>query len=211
MSVPNPEKELAPPNFSSGLVQDLIGAFSALRLGLRSVGRALGATLPYLRGGSAADLRKEVTEQYPDPVSSRTEGDLPPRSRGLLFNDIERCTGCRDCENVCPVRCITIETVQVPDSSKAWVSVFDIDFSSCTFCGLCVEACVPASLVHTRAYERAVFDLSDMSARFGRGRITPEQRSRWERVQRETQGSPVFSLADFIEAGGASERGERES
>lgn len=211
MSRTNPEKELAAPNYSSGLVQDLFGAFTALRLGLRSVIRALGATLPYLRGGSAADLRKEVTEQYPDPVSSRTEGDLPPRSRGLLFNDIERCTGCRDCEAICPVRCISIETVQVPDSTKAWVSVFDIDFSSCTFCGLCVEACVPSSLVHTRAYERAVFDLTDMSARFGRGRITPEQRARWERVQRETQGSPVFSLADFIQGNGTTEKGGTEN
>jgi formate hydrogenlyase subunit 6/NADH:ubiquinone oxidoreductase subunit I len=211
MSDVSREEELAPPSYSSGLVQDLLGAFQSFRLGLRSVQRALGSTLPYLRGGSAADLRKEVTEQYPDPVSSRTEGDLPPRSRGLLFNDIERCTGCRDCEKTCPVRCISIETVQVPDSAKAWVSVFDIDFSSCTFCGLCVEACVPASLVHTRAYERAVFDLPDMAARFGRGRITPEQRARWERVQRETQGSPVFSLADFIQGNGTGKQERQEN
>jgi formate hydrogenlyase subunit 6/NADH:ubiquinone oxidoreductase subunit I len=200
------ESEVSAPSFSKGLRQGVADSFSSLKLGAQSVWKALLAALPYLKVGSAADLRKEVTEQYPDPVSSRTEGDLPPRSRGLLFNDIEKCTGCRECEIVCPVKCINVETVVVPESSKAWVSVFDIDFSSCTFCGLCVEVCVPGSLVHTRAYERAAFELSEMSAHFGRGRITPEQRARWERVQRETQNTPVFSLVDVIRKNSKSER-----
>jgi formate hydrogenlyase subunit 6/NADH:ubiquinone oxidoreductase subunit I len=191
---------------SLGLFHEAKQALLSLHQGALSAWRALSAALPYIKVGSAADLRKEVTEQYPDPVSSRTEGDLPPRSRGLLFNDIERCTGCRDCERVCPVRSISIETVQVPDSSKAWVSVFDIDFSSCIFCGLCVESCMPGSLVHTRAYERATFETSEMAARFGRGRITPEQRARWERVQRETQNAPVFSLVDALR-----EQGQRDN
>src|SRR5690242_11533402 len=55
------------------------------------------------------ELRKEVTEGYPDPISSKTADDLPQRSRGLLFNDIDRCTGCKECERVCPTRCIRIE------------------------------------------------------------------------------------------------------
>gem|GEM_PF-463495 len=200
------DSDFSAPEKSQGLLNEAKLALLALHRGALSAWRALAAAMPYLRVGSAADLRKEVTEQYPDPVSSRTEGDLPSRSRGLLFNDIERCTGCRDCERVCPVRSISIETVQVPDSSKAWVSVFDIDFSSCIFCGLCVESCMPGSLVHTRAYERAVFEPSEMAARFGRGRITPEQRARWERVQRETQNAPVFSLVEALR-----EQGQRKA
>jgi NADH-quinone oxidoreductase subunit I len=210
MSMSGEERDLVAPSFSSGLTQDLIASFKSLRDALASLSNALRASLPYLRGGNAADLRKEVTEQYPDPISSRTENDLPARVRGLLFNDIERCTGCRDCEKVCPVKCITVETVQVPDSQKAWVSVFDIDFSSCTFCGLCVEACIPTSLVHTKAYERAVYDLADMSASFGRGRITAEQKSRWEKVQRDTQGAPVFSLSELSDRGGQESPSESE-
>lgn len=135
--------------------------------------------LPYLLSVRSGDLRKEVTEQYPDPVSSRTPDELPPRSRGLLFNDIDRCTGCKECERVCPVSCIQVENEPGVDASKTWVAVFDIDFAKCTFCGLCVEVCEPQSLVHTRQYERAVYDPGDLVASFGRGRVTPEQREKW--------------------------------
>lgn len=135
--------------------------------------------LPYFVGFSSGELRKEVTEQYPDPVSSRTPDDLPPRTRGLLFNDIERCTGCKECEEVCPVNCIHVETEMGAETSKIWVGVFDIDFARCIFCGLCVEVCEPASLVHTRKYESSVYMPQDLVASFGRGRITPEQRAKW--------------------------------
>ena len=56
------------------------------------------STIPYLL--SMGDFRKEVTEQYPDPVSSRNQDDLPPRFRGLLENDINKCTGCGDCQKI---------------------------------------------------------------------------------------------------------------
>jgi NADH-quinone oxidoreductase subunit I len=144
---------------------------------IRSVCGSCFTSIPYLF--SAGEYRKEITEQYPDPISSRTADDLPPRSRGLLFNDIQRCTGCKECEAVCPPGCIQIETEPGPEASKIWVSVFNIDFARCVFCGLCVESCLPASLFHTRQYEGAVYSLSDMVISFGRGSVTPEQRDKW--------------------------------
>lgn len=147
--------------------------------GVQSILRSSFTALPYLMNVNSGDLRKEVTEQYPDPVSSRTSDDLPPRSRGLLYNDIERCTGCRECEVVCPTSCISVETELGADVSKVWVSVFDIDFSRCIFCGLCVESCQPQSLIHTRQYEGSVYELPDLVRSFGRGRVTPEQRAKW--------------------------------
>ena len=145
--------------------------------GVRSVLGSCFTAIPYLF--SAGEYRKEVTEQYPDPISSRTPDDLPSRSRGLLYNDIERCTGCKDCETVCPTHCISIETEPGSDAAKVWVSTFDVDFAKCIFCGLCVEACPPQSLVHSRQYEGAVYQLSSMITRFGRGSVTLEQRERW--------------------------------
>src|SRR4051794_24719926 len=95
-------------------------------LGAWSIAESCMTAFPYIfRWG---ELRKEVTEGYPDPVSSKTADDLPPRSRGLLFNDIDRCTGCRDCEKVCPAQCIKLEEEPAADASKIWVSVFDVDF-----------------------------------------------------------------------------------
>ncbi len=137
------------------------------------------------------ETRKEVTEGYPDPVSSKTADDLPPRSRGLLFNEIDRCTGCRECEVICPTQCITIEEEPGADASKIWVSVFDIDFSKCTFCGLCVENCLPASLIHTRQYEGAAYNLTDLVASFGRGQITPEHRAKWAALRQMSESDEV--------------------
>lgn len=150
----------------------------------RSVAGTAVATFPYLFG--AGESRREVTEEYPDPVSSRTEDDLPARSRGLLFNDIDKCTGCGECERVCPVRCVRVQAEPGPEAAKKWVSVFDIDFGKCMFCGMCVEVCEPASLVHTRQYEGAVFRLGDLVTSFGRGPVTVEQREKW-RIMRSSQ------------------------
>jgi formate hydrogenlyase subunit 6/NADH:ubiquinone oxidoreductase subunit I len=165
--------------------------FSTLKLYFRSVIRGAASiwdscrtALPYLFTVRSGDLTKEVTEQYPDPVSSRTADDLPPRTRGLLFNDIEKCTGCKNCEVVCPVKCIDVQTEPGAEASKLWVSVYDIDFAKCIFCGLCVEVCQPQSLVHTRQYEGAVYQLSDLVASFGRGRVTEEQKAKWAALRK---------------------------
>lgn len=173
------------------VISALSSYFGAIARGTKSVAMSFSAAFPYLINVRSAELRKEVTEQYPDPVSSRTADELPPRTRGLLFNDIERCTGCKECEVVCPVKCITVEGEPGSDVGKTWVSVFDIDFSRCVYCGLCVEACMPASLVHTRQFEGAVYSLADLVASFGRGHVTPEQREKWARRRQEEQGLPA--------------------
>jgi NADH-quinone oxidoreductase subunit I len=161
-------------------------------LALRSFGGSCLTAFPYLFG--LGEHRKEVTEQYPDPISSKTEDDLPPRTRGLLFNDIDRCTGCRECEKVCPTACINVETQPGPDASKVWVSTFDIDFSRCIFCGLCVEVCLPTSLSHTKKYEGAAYVPTDMVARFGRGDVTPEQQEKWAANRRQQESSEDATL-----------------
>ncbi len=161
--------------------------FRGVFLGVRSLFGSASTAAPYLLNVNSGDLRKEVTEQYPDPVSSKTADDLPPRTRGLLHNDIEKCIGCRECEYVCPVQCIHVETESLPDTSKIWVSVFNIDFAKCIFCGLCAEVCQPASLVHTKQFEGAVYDVRDLVASFGRGHITQELRNKWLRQKEDSQ------------------------
>ncbi len=154
--------------------------FGGLASVLRSARRSFSGTIPYLFG--FGESRKEVTEFYPDPVSSRTEDDLPPRTRGFLINEIEKCTGCGDCVTVCPVRCIDLVTEPGPDPKRLWVSVFDIHRGRCVLCGLCVDVCKPRSLSHTRRFEGAVQRLEDLKSSFGRGNVSDEQRARWTRV-----------------------------
>lgn len=154
------------------------GVLSDIFQRLASLWRAARTTAPYFFGRT--DFVKEVTEQYPDPVSSRTVDDLPPRTRGLLKNDILKCTGCGDCQTVCPVRAISVETEEGAFPEDRWVETFDIDFSRCIFCGHCVTACRPASLSHTAAFEGSESDLTKLVAHFGRGRISFDQRKKWE-------------------------------
>ena len=174
-------------------------AFSSIGLYIRnvcmgawSIAGSCFAAFPYVFHWG--ELRKEVTEGYPDPVSSKTADDLPPRSRGLLFNDIDRCTGCRECEKVCPAQCIRIEEEPGADSTKIWVSAFDIDFSRCIFCGLCVDICQPASLIHTRQYEGAAYNLTDLVASFGRGQVTLEQKTKWATLRQQSESEDEVSL-----------------
>jgi NADH-quinone oxidoreductase subunit I len=154
----------------------------------RSLFSACFTILPYLF--KFGDRRKEITESYPDPIASRTPEDLPAKSRGLLFNDIDRCIGCFACQEICPSQCIQIEAQQAVNQLKVWVSVFDIDFSQCIFCGLCVEVCVPNSLIHTKQFEAAAFRMEDLIANFGRGTVSPEQQEKWA-LQSQNRRGPL--------------------
>ena len=151
--------------------------------GISSLFESCFTVFPYFFG--IGELRKEITEQYPDPVSSRTENDLPQNSRGFIFNNIDRCTGCKDCEKICPTKCIYVENEFGPDPTKIWVSVFNIDFSQCVFCGLCVKVCQPVALVQTRQFEGAVYNLAGLKGEFGRGGVTSEQRKSWLKIRED--------------------------
>lgn len=106
--------------------------------------KGLGVTLRNL-------FKKTVTVQYPH------ERETPaPRARGVIGLKEENCTVCMLCARQCPDWCIYIEgykdkapprreggkprTVQKLDR-------FDIDYSLCMYCGICVEVC-PFDALH---------------------------------------------------------------
>jgi NADH-quinone oxidoreductase subunit I len=105
-----------------------------------------------------------VTIEYPEMRDAIPEG-----SRGLLFNDVEDCISCRQCEVVCPVNCIYIEAdkkapAEAADFTKGGVKKtlnlkrFDIDVALCCYCGLCSAACPTDCLYHTKEYEYSKYD-----------------------------------------------------
>jgi NADH-quinone oxidoreductase chain I len=95
------------------------------------------------------DPREEVTLQYPEE-----RWEIPEGYRGFLDNDVKKCTACTMCVKVCPIDCISLESVRGADKKMVLAS-YDINIGRCMYCGLCVEVCPPKSLKHTSGYEMA--------------------------------------------------------
>lgn len=112
------------------------------------IAKGLATTLGHL-------LRPAFTARYPEVPKV-----LPPRSRSsfalLLDEDgSPRCRSCLLCANSCPDGAITVESVKRPDGAGRMLTRFVIDLGLCMYCGICVEHCSTAGLVHTPEFENA--------------------------------------------------------
>ena len=71
-------------------------------------------------------LKPSVTHQYPYDRSfeqKKNIREIPKGYRGKLHNRIEDCIGCKKCEMICPVDCITITTQKLPKGERLWDSM----------------------------------------------------------------------------------------
>jgi len=85
-------------------------------------------------------FRKPITEEYPE-----YKRVLPERSRARIIltrdpDGAERCVACYLCSAVCPVSCISMQSVE-RDDGRRYASWFRINFARCIYCGLCEEIC----------------------------------------------------------------------
>ena len=82
----------------------------------------------------------------------------------------ENCTVCMLCARECPDWCIYIdshkEEVVVPGAARPRqrnvLDKFDIDFSLCMYCGICIEACPFDALYWTPEFEYSELDIRDL-------------------------------------------------
>jgi len=96
------------------------------------------------------------TLQYPFELK-----DPAPRYRGFHLNDWDKCTGCGNCEDICPNQ--AIEMVEIPElESRPEEGMTnerpEINYGRCCFCGLCVDICPAGSLSLSRDYLHIHFD-----------------------------------------------------
>lgn len=100
--------------------------------------------------------REPTTLPYPDvaPV-------LSPHFRGRLALTVNPesgenlCISCRQCERVCPDKCIEITAHKSPETNKLELIDFKIDHGLCMFCGLCTEVCPTTCIINTNDFEMA--------------------------------------------------------
>ncbi len=111
-------------------------------------------------------LKPAVTVQYPH------EKEAPPtRARGVIALKEENCTVCMLCARQCPDWCIYIEGHKdkapprreggAPRSVQK-LDRFDIDYSLCMYCGICVEVCPFDALFWSPEYEYSELKISNL-------------------------------------------------
>ncbi|WP_299821094.1 NADH-quinone oxidoreductase subunit I [uncultured Pontibacter sp.] len=107
---------------------------------------------------------------------------VPDNGRYRLHNEIDDCIVCDLCAKVCPVNCITIESVKATEEigvtsdgtkKRLYAPVFDIDMAKCCYCGLCTTVCPTDCLTMTPVYDFAEVDIKNMIYHFTD--LTPEQ------------------------------------
>jgi NADH-quinone oxidoreductase chain I len=81
-------------------------------------------------------FERKKTVQYPDEAPAV---GFRFRGRHIFHQDV--CIGCTQCERVCPVIAIKMETHKDPTSRKVVTDRFALDLGICYYCGLCEEVC----------------------------------------------------------------------
>jgi NADH-quinone oxidoreductase subunit I len=111
-------------------------------------------------------LKKPVTVQYP-----RVKEAPPTRARGVIALLEENCTVCMLCARECPDWCIYIEghNDKAPPRREGGkprtiniLDRFDIDYSLCMYCGICVEVCPFDALFWSPEYEYSELRIADL-------------------------------------------------
>lgn len=103
-------------------------------------------------------FRKPITEEYPE-----YKRPLPERARAVIIltrdpDGEERCVACYLCSAVCPVSCISMQSVEREDGRR-YASWFRINFARCIYCGLCEEACPTSAIQLTPYFETCERDI----------------------------------------------------
>ncbi|MDD2337102.1 MAG: 4Fe-4S binding protein [Geobacteraceae bacterium] len=101
-------------------------------------------------------LIRPVTVNYPYETLRMTE-----RFRGHVElirnneNGMPNCVVCMACQKACPSNCIQIEGQKPEGAPRRIPTLFMLDFTTCSLCGLCVESCKFNALRYSREYNLA--------------------------------------------------------
>jgi len=121
---------------------------------------AVYTTLIGLKLTIKTSFTKPVTVRYPEvdirtaeqPDDALLSYRIADNFKGVLFNDVFKCTACGLCAQICPIDTILIDSKKIPEGKGLVLFRYEIDESRCMHCGLCVEVCPVNSLVFTTEF-----------------------------------------------------------
>ena len=155
---------------------------------LKEIATGFNSLLTGMRITIGQFFKPIVTVQYPHESLK-----MPERFRGHieLVRDPETgkalCFACKLCERACPSDCITVEGAKLDGAKKKSVTNYILDFTKCSLCGSCVEACRDGAIRYSHEYNLASTNKEDYI-------MDLFQRLETERVQAEKEGK-VFPPA----------------
>ncbi|QHL87048.1 4Fe-4S dicluster domain-containing protein [Nibribacter ruber] len=132
---------------------------------------------------------------------------VPENGRYRLHNEIDDCIVCDLCAKICPVDCITIESVKATEEigetsdgtkKRLYAPVFDIDLAKCCYCGLCTTVCPTDCLTMTKVYDFAEVDIKNMIYHFTD--LTPEQAEEKKKLWADQQEAIAVAKAEAMKA-----------
>ena len=131
---------------------------------------AVYTTLVGLKLTIKTSFTKPVTVKYPEvdiktaeqPKDALLSYKIADNFKGVLFNDVYKCTACGLCAQICPIDTIFIESKKIPEGKGMILFRYEIDEARCMHCGLCVEVCPVNSLVFTTEFAFIKEDTDNM-------------------------------------------------
>jgi NADH-quinone oxidoreductase subunit I len=145
-------------------------------------------------------FKPSVTLHYPHESLK-----MPKRFRGHieLVRDPKTgkplCFACKLCERACPSDCITVEGAKLEGAKKKSVTHYVLDFTKCSLCGSCVEACRDGAIRFSREYNLASTSKDDYVMDLFK-RLEDESREAERAEGREVQPSPTAASPGVLPA-----------
>ena len=129
---------------------------------LKEIATGFNSLLTGMRITLGQFFKPIVTVQYPHESLK-----MPERFRGhiVLVRDPETgkalCFACKLCERACPSDCITVEGAKLDGAKRKSVTQYKLDFTKCSLCGACVEACHDDAIRFSHEYNLASTNKND--------------------------------------------------
>ena len=123
---------------------------------LKEVATGLASLFTGMRLTIDQFFKKDVTVQYPHQSL-----EMPARFRGHIELVLDEetgkaaCIACKLCEKACPSDCIQVDGIKPEGRGKKVVTEYQLDFTRCSLCAACVEACKTEAIRFSREYNLA--------------------------------------------------------